>query len=203
MVHEVRWDVVNVFERWVQVRASGVTADMNEDAETLGITNTGDKNSVLPEKPAGVDTETVGPEGDKPAVEKPKPTDENDQKKNPILEVTMKDVTSGCPKCGLHFYLPSDYLQRRQNDGKDFYCPNGHPMQFSKPNTPTEREKELQRKLDAVEEALEKLREENEEAQASLGLFKDWVRNAAHFKDCKKGVFIGHCTCGKVELMER
>lgn len=31
-----------------------------------------------------------------------------------------------CANCGVSFALTSDFIQRRRNDNKDFYCPSGH-----------------------------------------------------------------------------
>ena len=39
-------------------------------------------------------------------------------------------VTS-CPSCGVIYALTKDYQERRYDDGKGFYCPNGHISSWS------------------------------------------------------------------------
>lgn len=39
---------------------------------------------------------------------------------------------SDCPNCGIIFGIPSEYAERRREDGKGFSCPNGHTMSWEK-----------------------------------------------------------------------
>ncbi|SRR5258708_4936831 len=47
-----------------------------------------------------------------------------------------------CCVCGIIFGAPAWYMQKRRNDGGDYYCPNGHPLVFTEP-----RVKVLEREL--------------------------------------------------------
>ena len=51
-----------------------------------------------------------------------------------------------CPNCAVVFAIPERMQQERYNDGKSFYCPNGHSMSWSV--TETDR---LHKKLADVE----------------------------------------------------
>jgi hypothetical protein len=55
-----------------------------------------------------------------------------------------------CCTCGVVFAMPSDLISSRKRDGKQYFCPNGHPQLFSK----TEAER-LQEELDQVKKKLE------------------------------------------------
>lgn len=35
-----------------------------------------------------------------------------------------------CPSCGVIFGIPDDYDDRRRDDGRTFYCPNGHHVSY-------------------------------------------------------------------------
>lgn len=45
----------------------------------------------------------------------------------PVLDLFVSD----CAECGVVFGIPKDLEQRRREDGRAFYCPNGHTMVFS------------------------------------------------------------------------
>jgi hypothetical protein len=38
--------------------------------------------------------------------------------------------TLDCPVCGLFFAITEEFEKRRRDDGKGFYCPNGHSMSY-------------------------------------------------------------------------
>jgi hypothetical protein len=63
----------------------------------------------------------------------------------PRLDLFVSDCT-----CGVVFGIPKDLEARRREDGKAFYCPNGHSLYFSD----RERNKEKIRRLEATEIAL-------------------------------------------------
>ena len=37
-----------------------------------------------------------------------------------------------CCECGITFGVPPRWRQERQNDGRRFYCPNGHPQVYNR-----------------------------------------------------------------------
>ena len=81
------------------------------------------------------------------------------------IELFVED----CIHCGIHFAVPSDFLERRRKDHKTFYCPNGHSMYFSGKN----KEEILTRKL--------------EEAEACCDIYKNRERRREYQKRYYKG----------------
>lgn len=55
-----------------------------------------------------------------------------------------------CAGCGVVFAITSDYEQRRREDGKVFYCPNGHHCLWSESEADRERKarKSAERQLE-------------------------------------------------------
>lgn len=49
-----------------------------------------------------------------------------------------------CPNCGVVFAVDDTYDDRRRNDARDFYCPNGHTMSYRESEA-TKARKELER----------------------------------------------------------
>lgn len=58
--------------------------------------------------------------------------------------ITHNLYVTDCPRCGVIFAVTEDYEQRRQSDGKTFYCPNDHPMSFRESDTERLRQAEAQ-----------------------------------------------------------
>lgn len=54
--------------------------------------------------------------------------------------------TEICCNCGVAFAMTADFMQRRRNDGKWFYCPAGHGQHYTGPTEATKLKQELQRK---------------------------------------------------------
>jgi predicted Zn-ribbon and HTH transcriptional regulator len=46
------------------------------------------------------------------------------------IDVRLDLEPTDCINCGVWFAVPSRLLKAQQRDGKDFYCPNGHPMVY-------------------------------------------------------------------------
>lgn len=59
----------------------------------------------------------------------------------PASEMYVTD----CPTCGVIYGITADFEDRRREDHKSFYCPNGHSVVFSGPSK-AEREAEEARK---------------------------------------------------------
>ena len=38
-----------------------------------------------------------------------------------------------CASCGIEFHVPSRWDDARRDDGRTFYCPNGHSLFYSAP----------------------------------------------------------------------
>ncbi len=48
----------------------------------------------------------------------------------------MKEITCAAHGCGVTFYVTDTYSDRRRDDCRNFFCPNGHSMAYSKPTPP-------------------------------------------------------------------
>lgn len=53
-----------------------------------------------------------------------------DDSDNPIAQLCFPTVWVPCAECDLPIILPKYFLAMRKQDGKDFFCPNGHPQSF-------------------------------------------------------------------------
>lgn len=63
------------------------------------------------------------------------------------------EVTTCC-SCGIAFGLPTDFLNKRRQDGKQFYCPNNHSLvyretELDKTKKQLERERQMREAADA------------------------------------------------------
>jgi hypothetical protein len=63
---------------------------------------------------------------------------------------TVVLVDTSCVECGITFAVPDWWQQARRNDGKGFYCPNGHSLVYGR-NT-------LEKRLAAAEQARDSAR---------------------------------------------
>lgn len=101
---------------------------------------------------------------------------------------TIRLTTDVCATCGITFAVPDSWQQRRRDDGKTFYCPNGHSLHFGK-NT--------------LEKRLERAERERNAAQVGLGAARDQLdaerRSHAATKGqltkTRKRVSAGVCPC--------
>lgn len=39
-----------------------------------------------------------------------------------------------CNQCGIEFWAPTRLMSERRKDQREFFCPNGHTLMFSKPS---------------------------------------------------------------------
>jgi len=58
-------------------------------------------------------------------------------------------TTITCPVCGIQFSFPTAFYHERQQDGKDFRCPNGHTLSFQ----PSEND-ELRAQIQSLQESI-------------------------------------------------
>lgn len=56
-------------------------------------------------------------------------------------------VVKSCITCGVRFAVPSAFIEKRREDHKTFYCPNGHTMYYPHEN----KEEILSRELEKAE----------------------------------------------------
>lgn len=57
---------------------------------------------------------------------------------------------SDCAACGVLFGMPSDMEDRRREDHRAFYCPNGHTLSFSGPTKAEKEAKEAQERANRL-----------------------------------------------------
>jgi hypothetical protein len=62
-----------------------------------------------------------------------------------------------CAACAMTFGLTADFIQRRRNDGANFYCPNGHTNHY--------RENEQDR-----------IRQERDRLKQQTAQYEDWLK---------------------------
>ena len=89
-----------------------------------------------------------------------------------------------CGECSAIFAATDEFFRKRREDGKAFYCPNGHPRVFRE----TEATR-LKRELEQKNAELDRTRSEYYEKRAQL----DRV-SRAHMK-MRKRVANGVCPC--------
>jgi hypothetical protein len=69
---------------------------------------------------------------------------------------TIRSLT--CGVCGVLFGLESSFIDKRQDDGKGFYCPNGHSISWKANNEAKQVEQRLRKETDRVRSELEAAR---------------------------------------------
>lgn len=92
-----------------------------------------------------------------------------------------------CASCALTFGISAEFMERRREDHRSFYCPNGHSLSYNG-KSQTERERDAARELAQRESRRRQLAEEGEayqrkqaeHARRSAAAYKGWatrVRN--------------------------
>ena len=51
--------------------------------------------------------------------------------KQGVMDITVSLTAMDCPACSIVFAVPDRLDKERREDGKTFYCPNGHSMSYS------------------------------------------------------------------------
>jgi hypothetical protein len=105
-----------------------------------------------------------------------------------IITFRLVFVTETCSYCGMPFAMTSDYQERRIQDRRTFYCPDGHPQAYTGQNH-EEKIKRLQREVE-----LERRSRENAEMAREM---EQQQRKAAEreLKQIKKRAAAGLCPC--------
>lgn len=89
-----------------------------------------------------------------------------------------------CCDCGVGFAVPEYFDKMRRNDGKLFYCPNGHSQSYSVSTV-----QRLEKQLADAERSKQFERNQRFEAEAALAK----AERAAH--RLKKRIAAGVCPC--------
>ena len=69
---------------------------------------------------------------------------------------TIEFETIECCDCGIVFQVPADFDENRVEDGREFYCPNGHEQSYP----------------DCEDDKLEELEKENTELKKHIRQLK-------------------------------
>jgi len=98
-------------------------------------------------------------------------------------QATVVLEVNECPVCSIPYALPSEMLRRRQEEGGDWYCPNGHCIHFTTTKLGAEKERSV-----ALAAEAERLR------RANLRLSDDLMTNAKELRRIKRRAHAGLCT---------
>jgi hypothetical protein len=117
-------------------------------------------------------------------------------KTNTRIGVHYSDLSIGlyildCANCGLVFAINTDFEDRRREDGKAFYCPNGHVQSWSETEADRER-----KKAERLERQIANERESARALWADLKIEK--VKHAAtkgKLTKTRKRAINGVCPC--------
>jgi hypothetical protein len=97
-------------------------------------------------------------------------------------QVTMN--TYACCVCGVMFALEATYDNKRRQDGKEFYCPNGHNLHYGGSKSKDDEINRLAKTLERAEalyaaekQAADKLMAERNAAKKELSRIKTRVKN--------------------------
>lgn len=88
-------------------------------------------------------------------------------------------VVITCGDCAIPFALPKDFQARKYADGSSFWCPNGHEISYSEPETAR-----LKRQLKSAQARVTHAEDQREAAERSARAYKGVAtrvkRQAAH-----------------------
>lgn len=69
---------------------------------------------------------------------------------------TINFETVDCCECGIIFQVPEDFDQAREDDGREFYCPNGHSQHYT--NCPEDKIQVLEAKNTELQRQVRQLK---------------------------------------------
>lgn len=105
-------------------------------------------------------------------------------------------VIEHCCECGITFGMTRDFYDRRQEDGGDFTCPQGHPQHYTRRQKLEEKLREAQRQAQQNQEDANYWRDQAE-TQARHAKLADREKAAAkgQLTKLKNRVANGACPC--------
>lgn len=83
----------------------------------------------------------------------------------PLANVSYHLICETCITCGIVFGVPTDWRNRRLEDHKMMYCPNGHQQHYAGKSEAEKLRDELERERRAKQMALDSARMESEQRQ--------------------------------------
>lgn len=102
--------------------------------------------------------------------------------------ITIQLVRTSCADCGIVFGVPQQWQVERSDDGKDFWCPNGHRLHFGG-NTLRERLAAAERARDWANTSAQAARDQAEAERRSHAATK------GHLTRTRKQIAAGTCPC--------
>lgn len=93
--------------------------------------------------------------------------------------ISLQMYTMRCANCGVMFGVPNEFDDQRRDDGRSFYCPNGHSNVYRDTEAKRlkrELEKTTQR-LSQANERRERAEEESRRKQRKYARIRDRVKN--------------------------
>lgn len=103
-----------------------------------------------------------------------------------IVTRNIKLVEMYCGNCDITFAVPDSWQRERLQDGKDWYCPNGHCRVYCEPENA-----KLKKRLAAMESTNTHLRDQLEQAERSKAAVKGQLTKE------RKRTANGVCPCCK------
>lgn len=109
---------------------------------------------------------------------------------------TIQIQSLECGVCDITFGLTKAFIAARQDDGRSFYCPNGHTIGWSAVNRAERTERQLREQLEASRSLAAREAQRRTEAEARARI-ADYQRRAAkgQLTKTKKRVTAGVCPC--------
>jgi hypothetical protein len=91
-----------------------------------------------------------------------------------VMDITVSLTAMDCPNCSVVFAAPDRFITERRQDGKSFYCPNGHPMSYNERELDKvkARLKDAERDVVWYKEAEKREREQRQSAERSAAAYK-------------------------------
>lgn len=108
-----------------------------------------------------------------------------------LLEFATVLQSEVCAACGIEFAMPQHFVTKRRESGKEFFCPNGHSLSFSKSEV-----QRLREQLERKEQQLAQERTARDEAERRLvGQRAATTRAQNAKKRMAERVAAGVCPC--------
>lgn len=103
-----------------------------------------------------------------------------------------------CGECGITFAMPISFRAARMDDGKTFYCPNGHGRVFTD-TTEAKLRRELERERAARQRAEELRAASCKEAEHNA---IEWRKSKTRLRNLRERVKNGVCPCCKRSFVQ-
>jgi uncharacterized coiled-coil protein SlyX len=86
----------------------------------------------------------------------------------------MVTTTITCAECGVQFCLPAHLGTKLREEGRTFYCPNGHSLSYKQSTVDKLREeiKTLERKVAWRDETIERQRREIDALEGAVAAYR-------------------------------